>query len=67
MAKYNIDNSDMRIWANHPCSREFFKAFEEDVASGIRELIKNPTHENAEKVKAFQKIVRLIEEARNLK
>ena len=56
-----IDSSDMTLWANSACSYEFFSVVEDEIEAGIRALIKNPTHENAEKVKAFKKIMELIE------
>lgn len=62
-----VDDSDMRLWANSLCSKQFFSVFEEDVEAGIRALINEPTIEKAKTVKAFQKVLRLIEEARNLK
>lgn len=65
--KQKMDNSDMQLWATHACSYQFFSEVEKEIEAGIRALIKNPTHENAEKVKAFQKIVSLIEEARSIK
>lgn len=62
----NIDASDMAIWSSHPCAREFVKEIESEIARGFRDILKRPCSENAEKIKAFQKVVGLFEEAQKM-
>ena len=61
-----IDGSDMCMWAMNPCATAFIKELEIRIDTGIRDLLKKPCPEHAEKVKAYQKVVGLFEEAQKM-
>jgi hypothetical protein len=62
----NCDSSDVGLWARHTVAYEFEKEIEQCRAKSLRDLIKKPTEENAAEVRAFDRVVSLLEEARNL-
>jgi hypothetical protein len=62
----NCDSSDVGLWARHSVAHEFEKEINECREKSLRSLIKKPTEESAAEVRAFDRIVSLLEEARNL-
>jgi len=63
----NCDSSDMVRWANSLPTREFVIELNLGREKSLRALIKKPTEESAAEVRAFDRIVSLIEEARNMR
>jgi hypothetical protein len=63
----NCDSSDMVRWANAIPTIEFIREISEIREKSLRSLIKKPTEESAAEVRAIDRIVSLIEEARNMR
>lgn len=63
----NCDSSDMVRWANAIPTIEFVKEISEMREKSLRALIKKPTEDSAAEVRAIDRIVSLIEEARNMR
>jgi hypothetical protein len=63
----NCDSSDMVRWANAIPTNEFVREISEIREKSLRSLIKKPTEESAAEVRAIDRIVSLIEEARNMR
>jgi hypothetical protein len=63
----NCDSSDMVRWANSLPTREFVREISEIREKSLRSLIKKPTEESAAEVRAIDRVVSLIEEARNMR
>ena len=63
----NCDSSDMVRWANSPATIEFVKEMVLEREKSLRALIKKPTEDSAAEVRAIDRVVSLIEEARNMR
>jgi hypothetical protein len=61
------DSSDMVRWASSIPTDEFKTEILEMRNKSLRSLIKKPTEESAAEVRAIDRIVSLIEEARNMR
>ena len=64
---HNCDSSDMVRWANSPATIEFVKEIVLEREKSLRALIKKPTEDSAAEVRAIDRVVSLIEEARNMR
>lgn len=65
-----LDNSDIQMWAMDKSAYVFEDEIKEEKSRAMRELLKCKAcdhDKHAEKYKAFDKILGLIEEARKLK
>lgn len=60
------DKSDMGIWARSNASKNFITEIVQMKESSVRKLIKEPTEEHAAEVRAFTKILSLIEECQRM-
>jgi hypothetical protein len=60
----DCDKSDMSMWANSVMAKNFIREITELREVRLRKLIDKPTEAHAESVKAFDKILSLIEEAK---
>jgi hypothetical protein len=63
----NCDSSDMVRWANSLPTREFLNEISEMRRMSLTALIKKPTEKSAAEVRAIDRVVSLIEEARNMR
>jgi hypothetical protein len=62
----NCDSSDIGLWARHTVAHQFEREINEHRDKSLRSLIKKPTEESAAEVRAFDRVVSLLEEARKL-
>jgi hypothetical protein len=60
------DSSDMAIWATSAMSENFLKEIMVPREQALGRLIKKPTEEDAAIVRAYDRVVRLMEEAANI-
>jgi hypothetical protein len=63
----NCDSSDMVRWANSQPTLEFVNEISEMRRMSLTALIKKPTEKSAAEVRAIDRVVSLIEEARNMR
>jgi hypothetical protein len=63
----DCDKSDIALWANQLAMKEFEREIISTRDASLRALIKKPTEEKASDVRAYEKILCLIEEARSLR
>lgn len=66
----DLDSTDMREWANSPCTALYVNELVTQRDLAFKKLLKEGEKKhchNAETYKAFGKALQLIEEARNLK
>jgi hypothetical protein len=60
----DYDKSDLMAWANHGIAKIFVEEIMVLRNMSLKKLIKKPTEEYAADVRAYDKILSLIEEAR---
>lgn len=61
------DSSDVQIWASSPVARNFIEEVVSRRETALRELIKSPSEESAAIVRAYDHVLGLFKEARELK
>lgn len=61
-----IDSSDMQLWASSPCATAFIADIVDSRESALRALIKTPTEEKAAVVRAYDKVLALFDDNRNV-
>ena len=59
----DFDKSDVSAWANHGITHIFVQEIDVLRGMSLKKLIKKPTEESAADVRAFDKILSIIEEA----
>lgn len=64
---YGLDNSDMREWAGSNCAKSFSEELLMLKRQALQKLLKDVKPEHAECYKAYEKVLKLFDEARNLK
>lgn len=65
----NLDTSDLNLWATCPACDQFVEELQQLKAKALRCLINNGADEHekfAQEYKAFEKVLGLIEEAREI-
>ena len=66
-SKYKgIDSSDMQLWASCTCATAFMDDIADRREVALRKLIKTPTEDLAAVVRAYDKVLFLFNENRNV-
>ena len=61
-----IDGSDMHRWSTSACASAFMDEIADRRRVALGALIKKPTEENAAVVRAYDRVERLMDEARKM-